>query len=506
MAQSRILTTLGSLLLLIGPCFSCPAGYESQASLASSARLILGVKVQSVADAEKPDPFTEKAEAGKPENGTQALVEVTETVRGHCDLKQFTLVGGPYQTCAPGLNYIKFEPGESLYLLLDRPLAKDTTQVIITWRCRVFKGTREELNELLARTNRQREDMLAIHRRLFPEAMDKATTLLQVNPGAQGVNAKTPYATLACLRLLLSDPARFRPSEFAYQDEPDEPDPDANPFSVGETLPRPPAGTYITCNSTTPWQHRALDEALKERAKSHPQEALEFNRRLFVKCLTEQLLTDEETATGIATEKLLEPLFAEVQEDADAFDLNLGQLDRDQEVLASPMARTVSFLLMIVDQADDRRVWRMFGFGFGEPPKLDTSLLLPLLKQRPATFTENFAGLRLLLSVPDPQIAPSVKELSLQAKQAYLLDDYFNYFLKLKDEPSCLNILERFDALTADKLATLNKPAEKQKLIDYTGWLVSRMVESIEDSEMDSATVRDRLEELARCYPRSEEE
>ena len=137
---------IASWLLAAGAGTGCPAGYESQVALVQSARLILRVTVKSVTDAPKPEnpgrDFS-RSEDGNPGAGARAKVEVVETVRGSCSVKEFDLTGGPYSSCAPGLQYLRFEAGQTFFLLLDRPLPDDTEEVVVTWRCRVFRGSRD---------------------------------------------------------------------------------------------------------------------------------------------------------------------------------------------------------------------------------------------------------------------------------------------------------------------------------------------------------------------------
>jgi hypothetical protein len=70
--------------------FSCPAGYESQVALARSARLIIGVKVETVTDAPaiiSNDGRMPPRDGEDPGKSACAVVEITETVRGTCSLK-----------------------------------------------------------------------------------------------------------------------------------------------------------------------------------------------------------------------------------------------------------------------------------------------------------------------------------------------------------------------------------------------------------------------------------
>ena len=92
----------------------------------------------------------------------------------------------------------------------------------------------------------------------------------------------------------------------------------------------------------------------------------------------------------------------------------------------------------------------------------------------------------------------------LQTENAHELEDHFAHFAKLKDEDTCMAILERFDDLAMKGLGKLVNVEEKARYIDLTGFVVSQMVKTYHASELSSETVRDRLDELIRHYPRKE--
>ncbi len=94
----------------------------------------------------------------------------------------------------------------------------------------------------------------------------------------------------------------------------------------------------------------------------------------------------------------------------------------------------------------------------------------------------------------------------LQTENAHELVDHFAHFAKLKDETTCMAILERFDTLAMNALGKLLNVEEKARYIDLTGFVVSEMMATYHDSELSSETVRDRLDELIRHYPRKEEQ
>ena len=93
---------------------------------------------------------------------------------------------------------------------------------------------------------------------------------------------------------------------------------------------------------------------------------------------------------------------------------------------------------------------------------------------------------------------------ALQTENAHELVDHFAHFAKLKDEDTCMAILEHFDNLAMKGLEDMVNVQEKARYIDLTGFVVSQMVKTYHASELSSETVRDRLDELIRHYPRKE--
>ena len=91
---------------------------------------------------------------------------------------------------------------------------------------------------------------------------------------------------------------------------------------------------------------------------------------------------------------------------------------------------------------------------------------------------------------------------ALQTENAHELEDHFAHFAKLNDETTCMAILERFDTLAMNALGNLVNVEEKARYIDLTGFVVSQMMKTYHESALASETVRDRLDELIRHYPR----
>jgi len=489
---------LGLMLL---PCvvLACPAGYESQAALAKAARLIIGVKVESVTDISTPTDkevgLSERADEEDRHNHAQAKVKVTEIIRGTCPIKEFTLRGGPYETCAPFDRYVPFDQGASLFLLLDRPLPEGTKTVVITWRCRVFEGTKEELLHMLEKAEAGWTQMVELHRALFPDAMARAEELLpaSLSKKAGALPPGESYACLACLRLLLCDQQHLRTS----QSKGVEADSNAAMFSGGKRSPKTRrAGVYLTAHHTSPWQSADLDKALIAMAAAHPKEAAAFNRSLLLGCLARHYGVPQTDAEKIADAEEVAACLPKVQVSPLSFDLDLP---RDEQT--SPLTRSASFLLAIADDEDDRMVWRTFGMGMGDNyPALDPSVFLPYLDKQPEQFTESWGGICLLLSMPDARISPHVRKVMLQTDNINRLTSFFEFFARLGDETACADTLDRLGKLAAEEGANARDEEQRHWILECEGRVVTECGEAADKAKINSAPVRERLKKLTDAY------
>ena len=116
-----------------------------------------------------------------------------------------------------------------------------------------------------------------------------------------------------------------------------------------------------------------------------------------------------------------------------------------------------------------------------------------------------WVGLLPGLILAEKDEAQIAKERALASENAHEMVDHFAHFAELKDEATCMAILERFDTLALKELRKLVNVQEKAHYIDLTGFVVSQMMKTYHESELSSETVRDRLDELIRHYPRKEE-
>jgi hypothetical protein len=403
------------------------------------------------------------------------------------------LIGGPYSTCAPGPHYIHFKQGETYYLLLDRMLPDDTQTVVLTWRCRIFKNTHAELDALLQRTNDQRTRMVERHRQLFPQAMVQAEAMLPAARTAADLHlpAATSYPVLACLRLLLSDPENFRSCESKGAEK-------IQSLS-SPAIPTEP-GKFITGDSTTPWQSHALDQALTDRAKSHPKETVDFNRQLLIRDLVDETGMSDAKASEIASDPFASKTLTQVQESPLAFDLDLNLRSQEKGKALPRLMRTASLLLITADEADDRMVWR--SFGLGDSVDLDTELFIPLVARRPDRFSQSWGAINLLLAMPDPRLAQVVKKIMLQTENDSRLSSFFSYFARLKDEPCCLETLAKFERVTAKQLTALTDPDQRQRSLDFTSYLVGKLTEAANKNQLKSEPLHQNLKRLSELYPK----
>ena len=491
---------LAGWLFLQGMVLGCPSGYESQAALAKAARLIIGVKVESVTDSPAPKGeergVFERSDDEDFHNNAQAKVKVTEILRGTCQIREFTLLGGPYATCAPFASYVPFKPGDGLFLLLDRPLPEDTKTVVITWRCRVFFGTKEELLGLLDKAAGNWTRMVDLHRALFPEAMSRAEALLPASREAKAIPLPrgAPYADLACLRLLLCDPQHLRPAEVTEikTGSIDAPVPGEDRSAQSQQ-----AGIYRTNQRTTPWQSDDLDKALAARAAAHPKETTAFNRSLLLGCLTRHLGVPEARAGKIAGDDEVAACLRKVQVSPLSLDLDLRG-----DPKTSRLAKSASFLLAVADDENDRMVWRTFGMEMrDDAPTLDAGVFLPYLEQHPEQFTGSWGGTCLLFAMPDPRISPFVRKAMLETANLSRLDNFFAFFARLGDDEGCIETLERLGKLAAEASTGGGDEKQRQWVLELVGMVVADCREAADKAHCKHAPVIERLKTLAETYP-----
>lgn len=111
--------------------------------------------------------------------------------------------------------------------------------------------------------------------------------------------------------------------------------------------------------------------------------------------------------------------------------------------------------------------------------------------------------------LPSPAAGPTAaRETRLRTtgpENPAVLEQRFAESVRQRDETTCLEILEALDSSAMEALKGMINVEQKQRHIDLIGYLAGEMLQSFERAAMESATVRDRLEELERCYPRRED-
>lgn len=129
---------------------ACPRGYESRVRLVKGAHHIAEVEVLSTEDL----TITTDGHGLDP-GGTHtferavARVRVVSEPRGHLPAREFTLVGGPYDSCAPYLRLLRFDAGSRLRLVLAAEVPEGTKEVTVSWRCRVARADGEDLTAVV---------------------------------------------------------------------------------------------------------------------------------------------------------------------------------------------------------------------------------------------------------------------------------------------------------------------------------------------------------------------
>ncbi len=277
------------LVLFAAKLFACPAGYESPESLVRHARLIVQVEVLSVKEA----PLPPGANISPPNedygrSSGQARVRIIEVIKGECTVREFTLIGGPYHTCAPYLMYHAFNVGKKLVLVLETPLPKDVKMVAITWRNRLMDQSVVQVRELMEKARVGWKRAVDRHRRAVTDEMAQAEMIqaeLIKNPEYK-IPSKTSFGVLSCLAVLWNDPDHL-PVE--TPEEPANPDGYSNSFFGSFYASK---GAYITAYASRAALPAGLREVFPKRngfGYTPPPEAIHFNERILKTVLEDEL-------------------------------------------------------------------------------------------------------------------------------------------------------------------------------------------------------------------------
>lgn len=283
MRFSKWMQAICCLLILGTWLHACPAGYESPESLVRHARLIVQLEVLSVEEA--PLPPGGSVRPGTDDYGRtsgQARVRILEVIKGECAVREFTLIGGPFHTCAPSVYYHAFEVGEKPVLILESPLPKDVRMVAITWRNRLIMENVDRIKGLMEKARMGWKLAVDRHRRAAPEEMVQAEFLRAqfIKNPAYKAPSKASFGVLSCLAVLSNDPDHLPVEETEEPDDQDRWSGYSNSFFASFYASK---GAYVTAYGSQAVMPAGMRDVFPKRNDFNytpPPEARQFNERI----------------------------------------------------------------------------------------------------------------------------------------------------------------------------------------------------------------------------------
>lgn len=449
--------TLVLLLLMLAMSLrlvACPAGYESPESLVRHARLIIELEVLSVSEAPLPPDLS--AQFGNDNSGRsmgKAQVKVLNVIKGECASREFTLIGGPYHTCAPCLFYHTFKAGDKRMLILESPLPKNVKTVAITWRNRLLDENADQIRVLMDKARLGWKKAVDRHRRAAPEEMSLAEKMqaeIAKNPAYQ-IPENTSYGTLVCLAALWNDPDHL---PAASPEEPDDSDWSSSSFLQSFYASRKVCTTDYASRAVLP---SGLSKLLPKPAQfsyAPPPEAMSFNEKILKTILEDELFVPVSLTASIVKNPKLKGMWDRPQQDA----FWLG-LSRPDETTMPLEAMSLYYLMLMADPEPDSMVWS--GFGRGEAKDaafLPADLFVGFLEHYRQSFTEHDGALRILLRLPDPRIAPAVRAYVAKGLYDNSPGLLIRYFAQLGMEQDVLVAVSKIEKGVDSFINSLSKP------------------------------------------------
>ena len=495
--QLRLLLTAIFIGLAVLQSRACPQGYESPESLVKRARTILEVEVLSTSDAPFPstngmsEMLLEELKFSNERPNAQAVVRVVKSLKGFTQAVRFNLIGGPYDTCAPGFNYLHFKTGERLYLILDHELPADISGVLVNWRCRALSANEKEngMKALIESARRSWRRQIEFHKSVAPEAYARAEAMSAssgiLKPGHN--LSKEPYRVLACLRILWMNPDALPALPLpSVKQATSSKDSMQNVFEAGDD---PMAGQLVDHVYHT-GQHGGalappiLANVLEQKLRSEPREVSAFNQEMFRRFLIAELHLPENKAVEITralgntkafTETCFNPYKCEVRDAAELKDLG--------------------YALGLADDEPDRLVWSTFGLRMSSDRGINPAYLTGYVEKNPDRDYVAWPRLIVLLSAPDPKTTAIVQKRLEKEQNLHRLDAYLAYFLKLNDYPQARKVLGKFAKLAVDDLQTARSEKDTSGARESLAYCVKKFRSLFDQYKCTDAKL---LEELVR--------
>lgn len=419
MPVTRLVAVVATALALAAPpALACPSGYESPERLVKHACHVTRVEVISVSDEPMPpagkQEWSGRIPASEAEHrAARARVRVIGELRDWLPIREFTLIGGPYDSCSPTEVFLHFEVGSRFWLILGEPVAAGTKEIVVSWRCRVCHRDPAEMEAAIESGVAAWQRRLDLLHRVAPEADDGAARLLAERGNVVTTDAPTlaklSVPVLACLTERLRDP-RIVPA----------------------AAPVPDAGERATARSgRTPVLSAGLLAEWKRRRVEADEDVVAFRRKVLREYLTSTLRLD-----GTRADRALAVLNWEPQSEPELPLRGIDPLHRSDGFAAS-----VALLMRLADDEPDALVWATFG-----GPRLgqyDTSVFAPFLAERAATLPLDWAHLSVTLSIPCKEAAIHVRRALAVEVNRYRYDHYLAFFRAIGDEKTVREVLAR---------------------------------------------------------------
>ncbi len=378
----------------------------------------------------------------------RARVRVVAETRGRLPVREFTLVGGPYDSCAPYPSFLRFDAGAHLTLFLADPVPAGTEEIVVSWRGRVARLEGDGLARVIGAGTAAWERRLALLRRIAPKDMEASAKVLAAR-GADGdwptdVLRALPYPVLAGLAELQRDPTRpWRPVP-----TPDEPATPATPKSYD-------AGR----DKGSPYPPRLEDELARRRAPDAKEKAdvVAFHRAALTSWLTVELGQPAERAARCVARVSEADWLRKVV----PLDGLSDPPDAGREI------HSIAVLLDLACDEPDELVWQQFSIGV-----LDPAVFAPWLRAHVKELPTDGPYLDVMLAVRSPEAAPPVEREFADAGDDWRMDDFLAFFVAVGDGPRADEVVRRLTRVVDTATAPSGDAEKRETAASSARWTV----------------------------------
>lgn len=470
-------TVLAAHVLALVFCIrlpACPAGYESPESLVRHSRLIVRLEVLSAQEAPLPPEVAANHRQDHDYGRTagQARVKILEVLKGECAAHEFTLIGGPWHTCAPSLYYHSFQPGQNLVLILETPLPADVKTVAITWRNRLIEANNNQIKEFMERARAGWKLAVERHRRAVPEEMAKAEVLhaeIAKRPDFQ-IPASTSYEVLSCLTILLNDPDHLPATVPEDVPEQDRWSGYSNSFFAALYASQ---GAYVTAYGSHAFLPARMRDVVPKRAEFNytpPPEAAQFNKKILKSILVGELFVPPALVDSTLKNPDLKTMLNHPNNDP--FWLRLDRPRSDHKIGSADTrqsnALALHYLMLLANPEPDGLIWGAFGLNIVEEAAfLPPELFVGFIEHNPQRIFEDRGALMILALLPHPQIAPMIRVHAAKGAYDNWPDVLIRYFAHLGSEPDILNAVSIMERNADQFIKSLGEPGHNSSNDTY---------------------------------------